>query len=56
MLGITLDGAAYVDDWILPNFYFHFVTAYAILRSLGVTIGKADYMAHLMPLVRPLAN
>lgn len=40
----------------MPNFYFHFVTAYAILRSLGVTVGKADDMAHLMPLVRPIAH
>lgn len=55
-MAITLDGAGYIDDWVLPNFYFHFVTAYAILRSEGVTIGKADYMAHLAPLVRPLAN
>jgi len=29
----------------LPNCYFHVVTAYAILRHLGVTIGKFDYLA-----------
>ena len=28
----------------LPNFYFHAVTAYDILRSKGVQIGKRDYM------------
>jgi len=55
-MGITLDGAAYVDDWLLPNFYFHLVTAYAILRREGVGLGKIDYMAHLAPLVRPLGN
>ena len=27
----------------LPNFYFHIVTAYDILRSRGVPIGKRDY-------------
>jgi hypothetical protein len=27
----------------LPNFYFHAVTAYDILRSRGVPIGKRDY-------------
>ncbi len=52
-LAITFTGATYIDDWILPNFYFHLVTAYAILRSQGVVIGKADYMAHLAAQVRP---
>jgi hypothetical protein len=27
----------------LPNFHFHAVTAYNILRSRGVPIGKGDY-------------
>jgi hypothetical protein len=36
----------------LPNFYFHLVTAYDILRSQGVQIGKANYMAHLASRVR----
>jgi uncharacterized protein len=31
----------------LPNFFFHVVTAYGILRHLGVDIGKADYAAGL---------
>ena len=30
-----------------PNFFFHTTTAYAILRNLGMTIGKMDYLAHL---------
>lgn len=29
----------------IPNFYFHLVTAYVILRSKGVNIGKLDYLA-----------
>jgi len=28
----------------LPNFYFHATTAYDILRSKGVSIGKMDYL------------
>lgn len=28
----------------LPNFYFHATTAYDILRSCGVEIGKRDFM------------
>ena len=31
----------------LPNFYFHAVTAYDILRSRGVPIGKRDYEGNL---------
>tara|TARA_Y100000052_G_scaffold26765_1_gene32330 strand:+ start:20095 stop:20568 length:474 start_codon:yes stop_codon:yes gene_type:complete len=52
--GLTLSGPAYVNDWLMPNFYFHYVTAYNILRSRGLEIGKANYMAHLIHLVRPL--
>ena len=44
---VDLPGREYVDDWLLPNFYFHMVTAYDILRHLGVGIGKADFLAHL---------
>ena len=31
----------------LPNFYFHAATAYDILRSRGVPIGKRDFMGPL---------
>jgi uncharacterized protein len=31
----------------LPNFYFHVVTAYDILRNLGVPLGKRDYEGRL---------
>jgi hypothetical protein len=47
-----LSGSAYVNDFLIPNFYFHMVTAYDILRMAGVPIGKKDYMMHLMPFVR----
>lgn len=42
----------YVSDYLIPNFYFHITTTYAILRMLGVPLGKADFMAFLMPHVR----
>jgi hypothetical protein len=35
----------------LPNFHFHAVTAYDILRSRGVPIGKRDYEGQLR--IRP---
>ena len=37
----------YVRDHAIPNFYFHFVTAYAILRMKGYDIGKADFIGGL---------
>jgi len=45
-------GSAYVNDFLMPNFYFHMVTAYDILRMAGVPIGKKDYMMHLVPFLR----
>lgn len=30
----------------IPNFYFHFVTAYGLLRKEGVPIGKQDYFGN----------
>lgn len=34
----------YVTGRQIPNFYFHIVTAYDILRQGGVDLGKADYL------------
>ena len=48
-----LTAEQYVRDWVLPQFYFHVVTAYAILRAQGVALGKVDYVAHMMPHLRP---
>jgi hypothetical protein len=50
-----LTGRQYVDDFLMPNFYFHLVTAYGILRMSGVEVGKRDYMLHLVPFVRQSA-
>ena len=49
---IELPGSNYVHEFLMPNFYFHLVTAYDILRMAGVSIGKRDYMMHLMPFVK----
>lgn len=37
-------GMQYLLGWALPNFYFHVVTTYDILRHCGVEIGKMDYL------------
>lgn len=41
---IDFTGAEYLTRFVLPNFYFHLTTAFAILRHNGVTIGKMDFM------------
>jgi hypothetical protein len=35
---------AYFVETVLPNFYFHVTTAYAILRHNGVDLGKKDFI------------
>ncbi len=40
----TMKGEDYLRYWMLPNFYFHVTTAYAILRHNGVELGKQDYL------------
>ena len=30
-----------------PNFYFHAVTAYDILRAQGIVIGKIDFLSNM---------
>jgi uncharacterized protein len=42
--GHKFTGFSYATTFAIPNFYFHFVAAYAILRSKGVPIGKLDYL------------
>jgi hypothetical protein len=42
--GGTFTGQSYLTMFALPNFYFHIVTAYGILRQQGVKIGKLDYL------------
>ena len=37
-------GADYLNHFVLPNFYFHLTTAYAILRHCGVELGKRDFL------------
>jgi hypothetical protein len=41
---MSFKGADYIRYWILPNFYFHSTTAYAILRHNGVELGKTDFL------------
>ncbi len=40
----TFSGQDYLLGFVVPNFYFHYTPAYAILRHNGVPIGKADFV------------
>lgn len=44
---VTFTGCDYLFQFALPNFYFHVVTAYDILRENGVPIGKLDFLGPL---------
>jgi hypothetical protein len=41
----TMKAEAYLKHWVLPNFFFHVTTAYALMRHNGVDLGKSDYLA-----------
>jgi len=41
---IIMKGEAYLKHFVLPNFFFHLTTAYALLRHSGVEVGKMDYL------------
>ena len=44
---LTFKGLQYLQDFVLPNVYFHVTTAYALLRHNGVEIGKQDFLGSL---------
>jgi hypothetical protein len=41
---LTYKGYPYLAHIALPNFFFHAVTAYDILRHNGVELGKRDFI------------
>jgi hypothetical protein len=51
-MAFDMTGAQYLRDWLLPQFYFHVMTTYAILRHHGVPLGKADYVPHMFAYLR----
>lgn len=42
---LSFSGRDFLFQFSLPNFLFHVVTVYGILRSQGVPLGKMDYLA-----------
>jgi len=41
---LKFTGTSYLLTFAIPNFFFHVTTAYDILRSKGVPIGKNDFL------------
>ena len=41
---LQFKGEDYLRFFVLPNFFFHVTTAYAIMRHNGVDLGKGDYL------------
>jgi hypothetical protein len=44
---LAFTSETFILSFSLPNFYFHTVTAYDILRTRGVPLGKRDYEGRL---------
>ena len=38
-------GKDYLNNFVLPNIYFHITTGYGILRMKGVPLGKPDFLS-----------
>jgi hypothetical protein len=53
--GKTLTGLEFGLQHMIPNFYFHVTTAYAIMRADGIELGKKDYLGP-MPFKEPQTN
>lgn len=45
MPGKGLTAKFFIEEYALMNFYFHYTTAYSILRHFGLQIGKGDFMS-----------
>lgn len=44
---VSFTGTKYITGFVMPNFYFHISTAYAILRHNGVALGKKDFLGDI---------
>ncbi|WP_017663743.1 DUF1993 domain-containing protein [Porphyrobacter sp. AAP82] len=47
-MAFAMQAHEYCRDWTTPQFYFHLMAAYAILRAEGVPLGKIDYVGYMM--------
>ena len=45
--GKAITAQYYVEDYALPQFYFHYTTVYSILRNFGLPLGKSDFLGSI---------
>ncbi len=45
--GKAITAQYYIEDYALPQFYFHYTTAYSILRNFGLPLGKGDFLGSI---------
>lgn len=45
--GKSMSAFEYATEYLIPNFFFHYTTAYAIIRKNGIDIGKSDFTGEL---------
>lgn len=51
-----MSGWTMLNDWSIPQFYFHLTIAYAILRANGVQLGIRDYLGHMRQHLLPAGS
>lgn len=44
---LKFTGQKYLQDFVMPNVYFHFTTAYDILRANGLNLSKRDFIGNI---------
>jgi hypothetical protein len=47
-MSFAMQAHEYCRDWATPQFYFHLMSVYSVLRMEGLPIGKIDYVSHMM--------
>ena len=41
---VEMNGSDYLNGAVWPNHYFHMATAHNLIRSIGVEVGKGDFL------------
>lgn len=55
-MAFAMQAHEYCRDWATPQFYFHLMAVYSILRKEGLAIGKIDYVGYMMKYLRQPAS
>ena len=55
-MAFAMQAHEYCRDWSMPQFYFHLIAAYSILRSEGLAIGKIDYVGYMLKYMKQPAT